>query len=61
MIFATKETGKDMECFHYKNHGHARQTSHLICNLGGGYSLSGGPVNVPEKDGVGFKYIYTGP
>ena len=26
--------------------------------LGGGYTISGGPVNVPDKDGVGFKYIY---
>jgi hypothetical protein len=29
--------------------------------LGGGYTISGCPVNVPDKDGVGFKYIYTGP
>ncbi len=61
MVVLTTETGKHMETFHYMSHGHARQTSHLIWNLSDGYSISGGPVNVPEKDGVGFKYIYTGP
>jgi hypothetical protein len=60
-----------MEAIHYleptKNrHPHkeitgCRQTCHLIENFGHDkkYTISGGPVNIVDEDGVAFKYIFT--
>ena len=49
---------KDMETLHYDGSKNSRQTGHLILNLDDGYTMSGGPINYSDKDGVGFKYIY---
>ena len=47
-----------METLHYDGSKSSRLTGHLILNLDDGYTMSGGPINYSDKDGVGFKYIY---
>ena len=49
-----------MEAIHYLENTTSRQTCHLIEKFDHGkYTISGGPVNIADEDGVAFKYIFT--
>ncbi len=51
------QSRQNMETFHYDGKDNSRQTCLLSLDLGS-YKISGAPVNLHEKDGVGFKYVY---
>lgn len=52
---------KQQETHHYLESETSRQTCQLTYyfNNGTGYNITGAPVNIPDQDGVCFKYIYA--
>ncbi len=50
---------KQMEESHYMDGHSSRKTCQMFKFFSSGYKITGAPVNIPDEDGVCFKYIFA--